>query len=542
MPRRKLRGSRGRRKGQKKSDGKAEADHTPESPGAPDAGEAHDGGAEQPTAEDPPNPDWMQSAQGGAGGDGGFYRLDPEVQQYFKSVEKTLESMEPSLEEESNLFLGNVFSEIDGKEADLATDHECSRVLEKLLRQAPDQYLRVFFDKLNGRFVELFVHRFASHVCETVMTLAAVAVNREMLRGPAPAPGEGGVEGDGDKGPVLSVEQLVVNMCKVRATKRVVARAPNSAKLVCAHGRPVRVARAPHAAHAALGPSVRGGEQGRRAEQEEHQVQREEQQHRGRAAGPREGSRRSRFVRVRAARRFQGDRRRQRRRDPQLGGEPRRESRAPGPFLFLVAQIVSHECFFLVVVAVVVVVARFGSLTRALDCAAGPRAHGAGIRRRGERGSEGKARQRLLHGVVVEECNRIAPPRDDHRGGLHRRVPATIHDVLPEPPPEVMRAPVRELRRPALAEERKGQGRAGVDGQGGRPGVRGLPSKSEVRSYSEPRGGCCPFESLRGRDRGWGVQGFSRDRRREEEGAGSAHPPDGNLRVVRGAEERAEEA
>lgn len=54
---------------------------------------------------------------------------------------------------EQQLFLENVYTEVQGKELVLATDHSCSLVLEKLLRASNDFQLRVFFDKFNGKYV-----------------------------------------------------------------------------------------------------------------------------------------------------------------------------------------------------------------------------------------------------------------------------------------------------------------------------------------------------------------------------------------------------
>ena len=81
---------------------------------------------------------------------------------------------------DQQLFLENVYTEVQGKELVLATDHSCSLVLEKLLRASNDFQLRVFFDKFNGNFLKLFTHRFASHVCQTLITLCADSVEREV--------------------------------------------------------------------------------------------------------------------------------------------------------------------------------------------------------------------------------------------------------------------------------------------------------------------------------------------------------------------------
>jgi hypothetical protein len=49
-----------------------------------------------------------------------------------------------------------VYEEVSGHEVDLATDHDGSRILEKLFKLSDDFTLRVFFDKLSGRYVTGF--------------------------------------------------------------------------------------------------------------------------------------------------------------------------------------------------------------------------------------------------------------------------------------------------------------------------------------------------------------------------------------------------
>lgn len=69
--------------------------------------------------------------------------------------------------------------------------------------------LRVFMDKISGKSVELFAHRFASHVCQTLLTLAADVVEHEQLEG-VTAPTEI-KEGEGE---LLSMEKLILGVCE----------------------------------------------------------------------------------------------------------------------------------------------------------------------------------------------------------------------------------------------------------------------------------------------------------------------------------------
>lgn len=110
---------------------------------------------------------------------------------------------------DQRLFVENVYNEVEGNEIRLSTNYSCSLILEKLLKISDSFQLRVFMDKLSGNTVELFVHRFASHVCQTLLTLAADVVEREQVEGVAS--NESGEEG---KGELLSMEKLILGICE----------------------------------------------------------------------------------------------------------------------------------------------------------------------------------------------------------------------------------------------------------------------------------------------------------------------------------------
>lgn len=113
-----------------------------------------------------------------------------------------------SLGLEQSTFIGNIYRALDNTELQLATDHECSIILEKLLRFSDDFQLRVFMDRLTGRFSDLFKHQYASHVCQSLLTVAADVVDREMKdEAPQPVEGENGV--------LLPMQSLIVDMCEV---------------------------------------------------------------------------------------------------------------------------------------------------------------------------------------------------------------------------------------------------------------------------------------------------------------------------------------
>ena len=103
--------------------------------------------------------------------------LDIGSRTYFREIEKSLHDAQ---EEDLALLVENVFEEVNGKEIDMICDFEGSRILEKLLAHATDFQIRVFCDRLNGCFYEMFTNSFASHVCQTLLKLGADLVVREI--------------------------------------------------------------------------------------------------------------------------------------------------------------------------------------------------------------------------------------------------------------------------------------------------------------------------------------------------------------------------
>ncbi|KAI8895550.1 armadillo-type protein [Globomyces pollinis-pini] len=110
----------------------------------------------------------------------GFEELDSETRQYFKEMEDILETKEFETPDEKYMFISNAFNEVNGKELIIASDFEGSRILEKLLKSASDFQIRVFADRLTGNYEGLFKHQFASHVCQTLLMLAADVIERDL--------------------------------------------------------------------------------------------------------------------------------------------------------------------------------------------------------------------------------------------------------------------------------------------------------------------------------------------------------------------------
>ncbi|KAJ3052582.1 Nucleolar protein 9 [Rhizophlyctis rosea] len=147
-----------------------------------------------------------------------FGMLSPEDQNYFKSMEKMLDdgddpevrmARDEAEEEQRNLLIQNMFTELENKELLTASDPECSRVMEKLLRHGNDYQIRLWSSHLEGHIPELFRHQFASHVMQTLLYLAADIIEREVK-------GESVVEPIDEErvAGLPTMQQLVLDMCE----------------------------------------------------------------------------------------------------------------------------------------------------------------------------------------------------------------------------------------------------------------------------------------------------------------------------------------
>ncbi|KAK6345102.1 Nucleolar protein 9 [Orbilia javanica] len=102
-----------------------------------------------------------------------FGLLDEQEQEYFRKADETLEANLFKSEEERDMFLQNVMKETESKELKMACSQGCSRLLEKLLFLANPGRVKIVFQKFHGHFGHLMEHRFASHCCEALFTVAA---------------------------------------------------------------------------------------------------------------------------------------------------------------------------------------------------------------------------------------------------------------------------------------------------------------------------------------------------------------------------------
>lgn len=104
------------------------------------------------------------------------------------------------------LFFTAAMEEMSGKETQLATDPECSIVLERMIYSMDDFARRVLADRFSGSFDKLIKHRFASHVCQTLFAQAGHTVARELRSGSKPV--------KSDDGELRTMSRLIPDICE----------------------------------------------------------------------------------------------------------------------------------------------------------------------------------------------------------------------------------------------------------------------------------------------------------------------------------------
>jgi nucleolar protein 9 len=149
-----------------------------------------------------------------------FGYVDPDIKAYFRTVDdqiRTWQQERPYEEDQAadldpneakRMFLVAALSEMSEKEKQLATDPDCSVVLERMSHSMDDFVRRVFLDSLSGSYEALVKHRFASHVCQTLFTVAADTVSRE-TKGIYPS-----VTDSKDKGELRTLTRLILDICE----------------------------------------------------------------------------------------------------------------------------------------------------------------------------------------------------------------------------------------------------------------------------------------------------------------------------------------
>ncbi|KAF8816519.1 ARM repeat-containing protein [Phlegmacium glaucopus] len=146
--------------------------------------------------------------------------VDADVKAYFRTVdvqirdwqenrdESTEEGGDTDPNEQKRLFFIAALSEMHGKEKQLATDPDCSVVIERMTYSMDDFVRRVFVDSLTGSYETLVRHRFASHVCQTLFTVSKDTISRE-TKGIMPI-----VPDSLDQGELPSLTQLILDVIK----------------------------------------------------------------------------------------------------------------------------------------------------------------------------------------------------------------------------------------------------------------------------------------------------------------------------------------
>ncbi|KAJ2740311.1 Nucleolar protein 9 [Coemansia sp. BCRC 34301] len=106
--------------------------------------------------------------------------VNPDLQKYLKSCEDMLDEQKLGSTEDRDIFVNNVYSEMKNFELQLTTDHEASRILEKLFWISNDYQIKRYFAITREDTIRLVVHRFSSHTIQTLLLLSAIALEREM--------------------------------------------------------------------------------------------------------------------------------------------------------------------------------------------------------------------------------------------------------------------------------------------------------------------------------------------------------------------------
>ncbi|OLY79755.1 Nucleolar protein 9 [Smittium mucronatum] len=105
--------------------------------------------------------------------------VNPELQTYLRRCEENLDDKNIS-ELELEIFLDRMQEEIKDRELQLMTDHNCSVVLEKMLSISKPSYIIYFLSLTRGQEVPLMIHRFASHVLQSVFACVGKFINSEL--------------------------------------------------------------------------------------------------------------------------------------------------------------------------------------------------------------------------------------------------------------------------------------------------------------------------------------------------------------------------
>ncbi|KAF9563347.1 ARM repeat-containing protein [Agrocybe pediades] len=137
-----------------------------------------------------------------------FRTVDVQIRQWQDNQEDVVEEEDVDPNEQKRMFFMAALTEMQDKEKMLATDPDCSVILERMSYSMDDFVRRVFVDKLAGSYEVLLRHRFASHVCQTLFTVAKETISRE-TRGILPV-----IPESEETGVLPKLTQLVLDVCE----------------------------------------------------------------------------------------------------------------------------------------------------------------------------------------------------------------------------------------------------------------------------------------------------------------------------------------
>ncbi|PBK73207.1 ARM repeat-containing protein [Armillaria solidipes] len=172
----------------------------------------HTGGKVEPEPE--AGPSWIVAnpQQEQVDSEAPFGYLDTDVKAYFRTVDVQIRQWQDAQvevdDDEKHTFFLAALTEMTGKEKQLATDPDCSVILERMLHSMDDFARRVFTDSLTGSYEILARHRFASHVCQTLLEVAGETVSRE-TKGILPEI----PQGSSKTGHLPTITELVLDLC-----------------------------------------------------------------------------------------------------------------------------------------------------------------------------------------------------------------------------------------------------------------------------------------------------------------------------------------
>ncbi|KAJ3341530.1 hypothetical protein HDU93_004690 [Gonapodya sp. JEL0774] len=138
-----------------------------------------------------------------------FGKPSLELASYFAKLESLIKENQVDREDEDALptLISSAYASLEGHELPLFADPVTSRAVECVVRFSDDWQLRVLMDRVGGRFFDLFRQQFASHVCQTLLLVAADVMERELcvsvlVAGFGPGSNSASHHGRGGRGPV----------------------------------------------------------------------------------------------------------------------------------------------------------------------------------------------------------------------------------------------------------------------------------------------------------------------------------------------------